>query len=62
MESFNILKKIKSRNIDEEKILLSLEAKLFEEKNEFDNAKLNYEKIINISENNAKSFIIMVYS
>ncbi len=56
VESFNILKKIKSRNIDEEKILLSLEAKLFEEKNEFDNAKLIYEKIINISENNAKSF------
>ena len=56
VESFNILKKIKSRNIDEEKLLLSLEAKLFEEKNEFDNAKLIYEKIINISENNAKSF------
>jgi len=55
-ESSNILKKIKSRNIDEEKLLLSLEAKLFEEKNEFDNAKLIYEKIINISENNAKSF------
>jgi len=55
-ESSNILKKIKSRNIDEEKLLLSLEAKLFEEKNEFDSAKLIYEKIINISENNAKSF------
>ena len=55
-KSSNILKKIKSRNIDEEKLLLSLEAKLFEEKNEFDNAKLIYEKIINISENNAKSF------
>ena len=55
-ESSNILKKINSRNIDEEKLLLSLEAKLFEEKNEFDSAKLIYEKIINISENNAKSF------
>ena len=51
----NILKKIKFNNENEEKLLLNLKAKLSEEKNELDNAKLIYEKIITISDNNSES-------
>ena len=41
-ESINLLKKIKFLNINEEKFLLNLEAKILEKKNEFDNAELIY--------------------
>ena len=54
-ESINLLKKIKFNNINEEKFLLNLEAKVLEKKNEFDNAELIYKKIINISKNNSET-------
>ncbi len=54
-ESINLLKKIKFNNINEEKFLLNLEAKVLEKKNEFDNAKLIYKKIINISKHNPET-------
>jgi len=49
-ESMNLLKKIKFDNINEEKFLLNLEAKILEKRNEYDNAELIYKKIINIVE------------
>ena len=50
--SMHLLKKIKYHNMNEEKFLLNLEAKILEKKNEFDNAELIYKKIINIAKDN----------